>query len=91
VPAVTACGGGGHEGHQQAGGGGGGHVRTYFIAADELTWDYAPAGRNLLTARPFGAEENVFVARGRDRIGSRYRKAVYREYRDASRHCCPAR
>jgi hephaestin len=62
----------------------GDRVRTHYIAADEITWEYAPAHRNLLTGRAFGDEENVFVARGRDRIGSRYRKAVYREYRDAS-------
>jgi FtsP/CotA-like multicopper oxidase with cupredoxin domain len=80
VPAATACGGG----HEDRRGGAGGKVRTYYVAADEVTWDYAPAGRSLLTGRAFGDEERIFVARGRDRIGSRHRKAVYREYRDAS-------
>jgi FtsP/CotA-like multicopper oxidase with cupredoxin domain len=63
---------------------GAGTVRTYFIAADEIDWDYAPQGRNLITGEPFGETENVFVRRGPDRIGSVYKKAVYREYTDAS-------
>jgi len=28
-------------------------VRKYFIAADEVAWNYAPAGRNLVTGAPF--------------------------------------
>ncbi len=61
-----------------------GRVRTYYIAADEIDWDYAPQQTNLITGKPFGAAENVFVGRGPDRIGSVYRKAVYRAYTDAS-------
>src|SRR4051794_15344139 len=61
-----------------------GKVRTYYIAADEVRWDYAPQGRNLITGQPFGDAENVFVGRGPHRIGSVYKKAVYREYTDAS-------
>jgi hephaestin len=26
-----------------------GKTRTYFIAADEVQWDYAPSGKNLIT------------------------------------------
>ncbi len=59
-------------------------TRTYYIAADEVAWDYAPSGINQITGEPFGEEENVFVARGRDRIGRVYLKALYREYTDAS-------
>jgi hephaestin len=77
-----------HEAHQQQqqqqARAGGGRLRTYFIAADEVTWDYAPQGRNLVTGQAFGETENVFVQRGRDRIGSAYKKALYREYTDAS-------
>jgi manganese oxidase len=61
-----------------------GWTRTYFIAADEVRWDYAPLGRNNITGRPFGAAENVFVQQGPDRIGKVYIKALYREYTDAS-------
>ncbi len=59
-------------------------VRTYFIAADQVAWDYAPQERNLVSGKPFGEAENVFVRRGADRIGSVYRKSVFRAYTDAS-------
>lgn len=57
-------------------------TRTYFIAADEVIWDYTPEGFNVITGQPFGDTENVFVQQGPDRIGSRYIKALYREYTD---------
>jgi len=59
-------------------------VRRYYVAADEVTWDYAPTGRNQITNQPFDATARVFVAPGKNRIGSRYKKALYREYTDAT-------
>src|SRR3954465_15542306 len=59
-------------------------TRTYYIAADEVDWNYAPQGKNMITGQPFGDDENVFVQQGADRIGSTYRKALYREYTDAT-------
>jgi manganese oxidase len=56
--------------------------RHYYIAADEVEWDYAPSGINEISGEPFGEEENTFVAGGRNRIGKVYRKALYREYTD---------
>lgn len=61
-----------------------GKTRTYFIAADEVDWNYAPSGTNLITGEPFDATANVFVGAGRDRNGSVYKKSQYREYTDAS-------
>ena len=61
-----------------------GKVRTYYIAADEVRWDYAPQGRNMVAGRPFTDDENVFVGRGPQRIGSVYKKALYREYTDGT-------
>jgi len=61
-----------------------GVTRTYFIAADEVVWDYAPLGFNNITGQPFDDAANVFVQNGPDRIGSKYIKALYREYTDAS-------
>ncbi len=58
--------------------------RHYYIAIDEVAWDYAPYGYNLITGAPFGDAENVFVGPGPDRIGSVYLKALYREYTDAT-------
>ena len=59
-------------------------TRHYYIAADEVAWDYAPAGINRITGEPFGEAENVFVGQGPDRIGDTYKKALYREYTSAS-------
>src|SRR3990172_9444218 len=36
-------------------------TRTYYIAIDEVQWDYAPSGINQITGLPFGEAENVFV------------------------------
>jgi FtsP/CotA-like multicopper oxidase with cupredoxin domain len=62
----------------------GGAVRTYYVAADEVAWDYAPSGMNKITGLPFGDTENVFMQNGPDRIGRVYKKAIYREYTDAT-------
>jgi manganese oxidase len=61
-----------------------GKVRTYFIAADEVLWDYAPHATNDITGKPFTAEEDVFTKQGSNRIGHKYWKALYRGYTDAS-------
>ena len=60
----------------------GGQVRRYFIQAEEVAWDYAPDRRDRVAGGPFGEDAKVFVARGRDRIGSVYRKALFRGYTD---------
>ncbi|AKH38584.1 MULTISPECIES: multicopper oxidase domain-containing protein [Nitrosomonas] len=52
--------------------------RVYWIAADEVLWDYAPSfPANPMTGNEFTADERVFVEQG---IGRRYLKSVYREY-----------
>jgi hypothetical protein len=62
----------------------GGVTRTYYIGADEVRWNYAPSGHNEITGKPFDDIANVFVARGPGRIGSTYRKCLYRGYTDSS-------
>ncbi len=57
---------------------------SYYIAADEVLWDYAPLGQNQIMGRDFNEDENVFVAASADRIGKVYIKSVYREYTDAT-------
>ncbi|HEU4697994.1 MAG TPA: multicopper oxidase domain-containing protein [Gemmatimonadales bacterium] len=57
-------------------------LRTYYIAADLVEWNYAPSGRNLITGAPFGPDEQVFTEAGEGHIGLVYRKALYREYTD---------
>ena len=62
-----------------------GAERTYYIAADELIWDYAPSyPNNPIMGEPFNEQQSVYVAQAKDRIGRRYLKAVYREYSDSS-------
>ena len=41
-----------------------GTTRTYYVRAEEVVWDYAPQGKNVLHDRPFSEEESVFVEVG---------------------------
>ena len=59
-----------------------GRTRTYYIAADEVDWDYVPGGVNKMMGMKFDGYSKVFVERGPHRIGTVYRKAIYREYAD---------
>lgn len=60
------------------------HTRLYYIAADEIDWDYVPQGKNGITQAPFSGVALDFVSSGPDRIGHVYHKAVYREYTDGT-------
>ena len=57
-------------------------VHTYYIAADEVEWNYAPDGVNKMMGMKFEGYANVFTEQGPHRIGTTYRKAIYREYTD---------
>ena len=59
-------------------------IRTYYIAADEVDWDYAPGGVNKMMGMKFEGYSKVFTEKGPHRIGTVYRKAIYREYTDAT-------
>ncbi len=59
-----------------------GVVRTYYIAADEVEWDYAPSNMNQITGEAFGEHEAFWAENGPHRIGKVYKKALYREYTD---------
>ncbi len=61
-----------------------GHTITYYVAADEVDWDYAPSGIDKVREGPFTgvAADGLIASDGR--IGRVYRKAIYREYSDAS-------
>ena len=61
-----------------------GTTRTFYIAADEVVWDYSPSGMNMLLNQEFGEDENVFLENTDSTIGSSYIKAVYREYTDST-------
>lgn len=68
----------------------GGKVRTYYIAADEVIWNYAPSGKNQMMNMPYNKVERAYAVRGPHIIGPKYWKAVYREYTDGTfRHLKP--
>jgi manganese oxidase len=57
-------------------------TRTYYIAADEIDWDYSPLGVDFMTGKPFAGMSAAYTQPGPDRIGHVFRKAIYREYMD---------
>lgn len=61
-------------------------TRTYYLAAEEALWDYAPSFPvNPMHNGEFTESEKVFVEGNQsDRIGRRYYKARYVEYIDAT-------
>src|SRR5262245_29270594 len=69
---------------------GGGQIRTYYIAADEITWDYVPGGIDGISGEPFTSIG--FFRKGTKPgappmarpVPTSYVKALYREYTDAS-------
>jgi len=63
---------------------GGGTMRTYYIAADEVVWDYAPTGTNMAEGRAFNDLEKPWMEPGPHVAGRKAKKALYREYTDAT-------
>lgn len=61
-----------------------GKIRQYYIAADELDWDYAPSGVDQMMGMPFESVAKSYMEHGPHRIGHIYKKAIFREYTDAS-------
>ncbi|HEV2271165.1 MAG TPA: multicopper oxidase domain-containing protein [Steroidobacteraceae bacterium] len=61
-----------------------GKTRVYYVAADEVEWDYAPSGRDEAMAMPFDAIAKQFTESGPHQIGRTYKKAIYREYTDGT-------
>lgn len=60
-----------------------GHVRIYFIASDEVAWDYGPSGQDNAMGHLFAEFEKAYMQPGPHKIGRVYKKVVYREYADA--------
>lgn len=53
-----------------------GKVRTYYVAADEVSWDYAPASRDEAMGMPFDEIAKLYTEPAAHRIGRVYKKAV---------------
>jgi hypothetical protein len=63
----------------------GGAVRKYFVACEEVEWNYGPSGRNGVTDAPFDLDRSAtYMAHNDTRIGATNRKARYIEYTDDS-------
>ena len=56
-------------------------VRTAFIAAEKIEWDYAPWKLDFCSGLQWTSESVVF---GKQGIGTSFYKAVYRGYSDSS-------
>ena len=52
-------------------------VRTYYIAADEVVWNYAPSGKDLIGQKALPPLLPL-------QLGWSYHKAIYREYTDGT-------
>lgn len=52
-------------------------TRTYYIAADEVVWNYTPSGMDVIERKPLPPLLPL-------QLGRSFRKAIYREYTDAS-------
>ncbi|KAM9846219.1 ferroxidase HEPHL1 [Aulostomus maculatus] len=63
-----------------------GRERVYYVGIIEDLWDYAPTGKNLLNGKNVENDEHasVFLTKGPQRIGSVYKKAMFRQYTDAT-------
>ncbi|HVN93743.1 MAG TPA: multicopper oxidase domain-containing protein [Terracidiphilus sp.] len=61
-----------------------GKTRTYYVAADEVDWDYAPSGRDEAMGMPFDEVAKGFTETSANHIGRVYKKAIYHEYTDAT-------
>jgi FtsP/CotA-like multicopper oxidase with cupredoxin domain len=59
-------------------------THAYYIAADEVNWDFAPSGSNQIGGRPFDDVERPFVEAQAHSVGKVAMKAIYREYTDSS-------
>ena len=63
-------------------------TRKYYIAAEEVVWDYVPQNKNVFTGKPFNKMDSMFAVRipsgPTPRIGDEYIKARYIEYTDST-------
>ncbi|XP_066845980.1 ferroxidase HEPHL1 isoform X3 [Anser cygnoides] len=63
------------------------HKRRYYIAAEEVLWNYGPDGYDKFTGQGLnatGSESAIYFTQGTDRIGGQYWKVRYVEYTDAT-------
>ncbi|XP_053931226.1 hephaestin isoform X3 [Cuculus canorus] len=64
----------------------GGAYRVYYLGICEVDWDYAPMGKNVLTNESItqNLKASTFLQPGKDRVGSTYKKSIYKQYTDST-------
>lgn len=60
-------------------------TRTYYIAADPVSWDYVPGGHDGITGKPY-ADTAFFTNAPARPVSTVYRKVLYRAYTDSTFH-----
>uniref|UniRef100_A0A7N6BX88 ferroxidase n=1 Tax=Anabas testudineus TaxID=64144 RepID=A0A7N6BX88_ANATE len=60
--------------------------RVYYVGIIEDLWDYAPSGKNLLNGKDIEEDEHayIFLRKEPHLIGRVYKKAMFRQYTDAT-------
>lgn len=63
-----------------------GATRVYYLGIRDVEWNYAPKGRNVITNQPLDNDTvaSSFLKSDKNRIGSNYKKTIYKEYSDGS-------
>nr|XP_027791606.1 hephaestin isoform X10 [Marmota flaviventris] len=63
-----------------------GATRVYYLGIQDVQWNYAPKGRNVITNQTLDSDSvaSSFLKSDKNRIGSTYKKTIYREYKDDS-------
>ncbi len=59
-------------------------VRTYYIAADEVDWDYAPSGKDVIHGEKYHFQDDPASKGTLNPNATVYRKALFNEYTDGS-------
>ncbi|XP_059014055.1 hephaestin [Mustela lutreola] len=63
-----------------------GATRVYYLAIQDVQWNYAPKGRNIIRNQTLDDDTvaSSFLNSDKNRIGSSYKKTIYKEYRDGT-------
>jgi len=61
-----------------------GKTRTYYVAVDEVDWDYTPMGMDKMMGMPPHKNSKMYFESGKHQIGHIYHKAIYHEYTDGT-------
>ncbi|XP_051485937.1 hephaestin isoform X1 [Apus apus] len=64
----------------------GGVTRVYYLGIHEVDWNYAPMGKNVLANQSIeqNLKASAFLQPGKDRVGSIYKKSIYKQYTDST-------